>query len=130
MNMQYRRQTINGLALSLIALTVLVSTASVTYALSGSVTYRREWMSGAAKMAELRGTYALSAGEKVGSAHIQHLDANFKVVSAARGTMANGFWSVSSGDFRTVYYRAIFYITDVNGGNLRTYYSPTYRWGY
>lgn len=116
--------------IALIAIAAVTMVPTLVHAFQNTVTARREWRSGTAKMAQLSGTFRLAGGERISSVHIEHLDASGRVVSAAMGTVnrSGHTWTASSGDFRTVKYRAAFYITDARGGNLRVFYSTTYLW--
>jgi len=113
-----------------LVLFVISAVAGPVLALGHSVSGCREWRSGAAKMAEMWGTFRLDAGERISFVHVEQLDSNYRVLSSGAGVFDTRLqtWRAASGDFRTVYYRVAFYIRNANGSGLRVVTGAAYRW--
>lgn len=116
------------LALTL-ALALVVAFPGTSEALTYNVQSMRKYMSGPARVVEMRGSYARSnKQENLTLVRIVALGANGQMVSAARGTFDKGTktWKAGVGDFRLVSFYTEFTVTTPSGGyTLKT---PTYRW--
>ena len=112
------------------ALMVLALMPVDAKAFSSTVTQRKEYLNGTAKIVEMAGTFRLSGGERIQTVRVTMMDSNRRDVSSAMGTVdrQNHTWKGSVGDFRGVYYRADFYLTDPNGRNLHVVSSSVYVW--
>ncbi len=77
----------------------------------------------------MSGSYSLNSGETLTAVQIAFFDVNHRLASGGNATVdkVRRTWSASVGDFRTAYYRVVFYFKDARGVN-RNVYGTTYTW--
>lgn len=111
--------------LQFIILLALMGLTQQAHAFSAVITSAKPTIGLNSKVITVAGTYKLSAGESIVAVHVVTLDANQRQVSAAQGNWGSGRWSAAVGDFRMVYWKVVFTVSQ--NGSRRTFSSPVYR---
>jgi hypothetical protein len=113
---------------SLLALLLFMGTCAEAKAFGGNITYARTYLSGPARVADLRGNFTLAANEQLINVRMISYDGQARQLAAAQGTWnpTTRTWTAAVGDFQMVYFQVEFTVRI--GNTTKKYYTLAYRW--